>query len=317
MALAPTEDSVTIPDFQTLMLPVLRLAETQEVKISDAVETLADEFALTADERSELLPSGKQTRFANRVHWAKSYLSKAGLVDQTRRAHYRANERGKTVLASPPAKIDIAFLGQFAEFEEFRKSSGNASGTASDAPVTVDQSALTPDERMRSAHAEISDALADELLSRVRSATPDFFERVVVRLLIAMGYGGSVSEVDEYLAVVGKSGDGGIDGVIDQDPLGLDRVYIQAKRYSADNTVGPHAIRDFYGSLAGFKATKGLFVTTSSFTQSAKQTAEGLPQKIVLVDGKQLTRLMIRHEVGCRVQETLQIKKIDEDFFDD
>jgi restriction system protein len=299
------------------MLPVLRLAEHEEVKFSDAVEVLADEFALSDEERSQLLPSGKQTRFANRVHWAKSYLSKAGLVDQTRRAHYRANDQGRAVLNNPPDKIDIAFLGQFPGFEEFRTAgSGNGSGAGAEESITV-SSDLTPDERMRSAHSEITNALADELIGRVRNGSPEFFERVVVRLLIAMGYGGTVDEIDEDLAVVGKSGDGGIDGVIDQDPLGLDRVYIQAKRYAADNSVGSHAIRDFYGSLAGHKATKGLFVTTSTFTASARQTAEGLPQKIVLVDGKQLSRLMIRHQVGCRVQETLQIKKIDEDFFED
>lgn len=308
---------MSIPDFQTLMLPVLKLAWNEEVKIGDAVEKLAAEFCLTDDERSELLPSGKQTRFANRVHWAKSYLSKAGLVDLTRRAHYQASDDGRKVLAAPPQKIDIAFLGQFPGFEEFRTSSSEAKASEDAQIPAAASSEFTPDELMRSAHEEITSSLAVELLNRVRSGSPDFFERVVVRLLIAMGYGGSVSQVDEDLAVVGKSGDGGIDGVIDQDPLGLDRVYIQAKRYAADNTVGAHAIRDFYGSLAGHKATKGLFVTTSTFTPAARLTADGLPQKIVLVDGKQLTRLMIRHEVGCRVQETLQIKKVDEDFFEE
>jgi len=299
------------------MLPVLQLAEREEVKIGDAVEILAERFELSEDERTQLLPSGRQTRFANRVHWAKSYLGKAGLVDQTRRAHYRASELGRQVLASPPEKIDIVFLGQYPGFEEFRTSTSPSEPNSKSGQDPAANNDLTPDERMRSAHVETTNALADEILHRVRTTSPAFFERVVVRLLIAMGYGGSVAEVDEDLAVVGGSGDGGIDGVIDQDPLGLDRVYVQAKRYGADNTIGAHAIRDFFGSLAGHRATKGLFVTTSSFTQSAIQTAEGLPQKIVLVDGKQLARLMIRHEVGCRVQETLQIKKIDEDFFDE
>jgi restriction system protein len=299
------------------MLPVLKLGRDAEVKISDAIATLANQFGLSAEEQAEMLPSGRQARFANRVHWAKGYLAKAGLLDQTRRAHFRASAQGLAVLKAAPEKIDIPFLMQFPAFQAFRAGSIDTSLSAEEKQDTVSSTNLTPDERIRAAHAEISGSLEDELLTRIRQGTPAFFERVVVRLLIAMGYGGSADDLDENLAIVGGAGDGGVDGVIDQDPLGLDRVYIQAKRYAADNMVGPHAIRDFFGSLAGFRATKGLFVTTSGFTTAARQTAEGLPQKIVLVDGKQLARLLVRYEVGCRVQETLQIKRIDEDFFDE
>jgi restriction system protein len=308
---------MSIPDFQTLMLPVLKLSRDAEVKISDAIVTLADQFGLTPEEQAEMLPSGRQAKFTNRVHWAKAYLAKAGLLDQTRRAHFKASAQGLAVLKSPPDKIDIPFLMQFQAFQAFRSRSSDTSLSPQEKQEVDSSTNLTPDERMRAAHAEISGALEDDLLTRIRQGSPAFFERIVVRLLIAMGYGGSADEVDENLAIVGGAGDGGVDGVIDQDPLGLDRVYVQAKRYAADNLVGPHAIRDFFGSLAGFRATKGLFVTTSGFTAAARQTAEGLPQKIVLVDGKQLARLLVRYEVGCRVQETLQIKRIDEDFFDD
>jgi len=306
-----------IPDFQTLMLPVLKLARDTEVKISDAILILAGQFDLSAEEQAEMLPSGRQARFANRVHWAKGYLAKAGLLDQTRRGHFKASSQGLAVLNTAPEKIDISFLMQFPEFQAFRVGSADNALSTEEKQEANSSTNLTPDERMRAAHAEISGALEDELITRIRVGTPAFFERVVVRLLIAMGYGGTADDLDENLAIVGGAGDGGIDGVIDQDPLGLDRVYIQAKRYAADNLVGPHAIRDFFGSLAGFRATKGLFVTTSGFTASARQTAEGLPQKIVLVDGKQLARLLVRYEVGCRVQETLQIKRIDEDFFEE
>ncbi len=306
---------MAIPDFQTLMLPVLREAARGEVRISDVVERLAGEFGLSPEERSHLLPSGRQTTFANRVHWAKSYLGKAGLVELTRRAHFRITARGQQVLAQPRDRIDIRFLQQFPEFQTFRE--GTEDG--SEAPLSSvgngpEATGLTPDEVMRAATGQLEAALASELLQRVMTGTPAFFESLVVRLLIAMGYGGSVNNLDR--ALVGKSGDGGVDGVIDQDPLGLDRIYVQAKRYGSDNSVGASAIRDFFGSLDRFKATKGLFVTTSSFSASARETADMLSKRIVLIDGQQLARLMIRHNVGCRIEETLTIKKLEEEFFD-
>jgi restriction system protein len=310
-------DLMTIPDFQTLMLPVLKTAAGGgEVRIGDVVDQLADAFALTDEERAHLLPSGRQTTFANRVHWAKSYLTKAGLVDLTRRAHFRITSVGRDVLKSPPERVTIRFLEQFPSFKSFRDGEAGTAEAADIAEVVlpVAESPLTPDEVMRQAHVRIEASLAEEILQRVRSGTPAFFEKTVVRLLVTMGYGGSVTDLDK--ALVGKSGDDGMDGVIDQDPLGLDRVYVQAKRYADGNTVGAGAIRDFFGSLNLFKATKGLFVTTSTFTTSARETADRLGIRIVLIDGIQLAKLMIRHEVGCRIEETLHIKRVDEDFFE-
>ena len=305
---------MAIPDFQTLMLPVLKTAAGGgEVRIRDVVDILADEFALTDEERAHRVPSKQQTTFGNRVSWAKSYLSKAGLVELTRRAHFRITETGRQVLNSPPDRITVRFLEQFPAFKEAREGEAEAVA-ATETVLPVADNPLTPDEVMRQAHARIEVSLADEILQRVQSGTPAFFEKTVVRRLITMGYGGSVTELDK--ALVGKSGDDGVDGVIDQDPLGLDRVYVQAKRYADGNTVGAGAIRDFFGSLNLFKATKGLFVTTSAFTTSARETADRLGTRIVLIDGIQLAKLMIRHEVGCRIEETLHIKRVDEDFFE-
>ncbi len=301
-----------VPDFQSLMLPVLRTAEKGEVRIGDVVDFLAGTLGLSEEERSVLLPSGRQTVFANRVHWAKTYLAKAGLVEPTRRGHFRITGRGQEVLAESPKAIDIRFLERFDEFIQFRERAEPAPG-AIEARKSIAGQDQTPDEVMRAAHVQREVALAQELLERVRGALPDFFERLIVNLLLAMGYGGSAAEAGRAL---GRSGDGGVDGVIDQDALGLDRVYIQAKRYADGNTVGPSAIRDFFGSLDRHKANKGLFVTTSSFTSSARETADYLSKRIVLIDGELLARLMIRHNVGCRIEETLYLKKLDEDFFD-
>ena len=305
---------MSIPDYQALMLPVLLAARGGEVRIGEVVAMLAQQLALTPDERAELLPSGKQTVFANRVHWAKTYLSKAGLLETTRRGHFRISTRGGRVLATKPDKIDNQMLTRFDEFREFTNRSGqgvDGSETPSAAP-TAGQAA-TPDEVMRVAHRQIEVALAQELLVRIRGAPPEFFERLLVNLMLAMGYGGSVADA---CRAIGRSGDDGVDGVIDQDALGLDRVYIQAKRYALGNTIGAGAIRDFFGSLDRHKASKGLFVTTSSFSAAARETAEFLSKRIVLIDSDQLARLMIRHNVGLRVEETLHIRKIDEDFFE-
>lgn len=303
-----------IPDYQSLMLPVLVASSQGEVRIGAVVEELADQLALTPEERSELLPSGKQTVFSNRVQWAKSYLSKALLVEVPRRGHFKITSRGQTVLQSSPQKIDKKFLMQFEEFREFSKPYGATSEAESSAPVLLQEDQnQTPDEAMRMAYGLIEKALIRDLLDRVRVAPPDFFERLMVTLLLNMGYGGSAENAGRTL---GRSGDDGVDGVIDQDALGLDRVYLQAKRYAAGNNIGAGAIRDFFGRLDRHKATKGLFVTTSTFSASAKETADLLSKRIVLVDGDQLARLMIRHNVGCRVEDTLYIKKIDEEFFD-
>ncbi|WP_373413538.1 restriction endonuclease [Ensifer aridi] len=304
--------AVIIPDYQSLMLPVLNSARSGEVRIGAVVQALGDSLALSEAARATLLPSGRQTLFANRVHWAKTYLAKAGLVENTRRGHFRITPRGSEVLASRPERIDNRFLSRFEEFQQFTGRTASSSEEVSS--LSTDEVAdQTPDEVMRTAHRQIEAALAQDLLDRVRAAPPDFFERLIVNLLLAMGYGGSAAEAGRAL---GRSGDDGVDGVIDQDALGLDRVYIQAKRYNAGNTVGPGAIRDFFGSLDRHKAAKGLFVTTSTFTASARETADYLSKRIVLIDGQHLTRLMIRHSIGCRIEETLHVKRVDEDFFE-
>jgi len=302
---------MSIPDFQSLMLPVLKLSATGELKSSEAVRILADQLHLTEEDRSQLLLSGRQTTFVNRVSWAKAYLGMAGLVEKTRRAHFQITERGKQVLKTNPNQINIKYLQQFPEFQKNRNGSGHGA-THEKLPAESGQG-LTPDELLRNAAGRLEEELGSELLSRVCSAPPDFFERIIVQLLLAMGYGGSATEAGKAL---GRSGDGGVDGVIDQDPLGLDRIYVQAKRYGNGNTVGPSAIRDFFGSLDRFKAAKGLFVTTSSFSAAAKETAGLLSKRIVLIDGRRFTQLMIRYNVGCRVEDVVQLKKIDEDFFE-
>ena len=302
----------TVPDYQSLMLPVLRAAAAGEQRIGAVVQRLGEELGLSEAARAALLASGRQTIFANRVHWAKTYLAKAGLVEATRRGHFRLTQRGADVLAASPERIDNRFLSRFEEFRQF--SDRSAQPTDDEVvPEPADAAEQTPDEIMRAAHRRIEAALAEDLLDRVRAAPPDFFERLIVNLLLAMGYGGSAADAGRAL---GRSGDDGVDGVIDQDALGLDRVYIQAKRYAAGNSVGPGAIRDFFGSLDRHKAAKGLFVTTSGFTSSARETADYLSKRIVLIDGEQLTRLMIRHNVGCRIEEVLHVKKVDEDFFE-
>lgn len=313
-----------IPDYETLMRPVLESAVSGEVKISDVVDRLADQFELTQEEREELLPSGKQTRFSNRVHWARGYLKQAGLIRPTKRGHFVITERGKAVLTDSTAKINNAYLEQFEEFRDFRTRtrveefdiSKLMTGYAQDSinqTSDVVEGTATPDEVLRSAHKKINAALSVELLDRVLETSPAFFESIIVDLLLAMGYGGASGEAGRAL---GRSGDDGVDGVIDQDPLGVDQIYIQAKRYAADNVIGPGAIRDFFGALNLKKAHKGIFVTTSSFSPAAVQTARDLGMRIVLIDGVQLALLMIKHNVGCRDEEVLHLKKIDEDFFE-
>jgi restriction system protein len=297
------------------MRPVLACAAFGETRIGEIVDLIAGKLPITAEDRAQLLPSGKQTRFANRVNWAKAYLAKAGLVENTRRGYFRITPRGEAALADTTAIINNAYLDQFKEFQDFKAKVNEpvgAPGTeAPQAPQPLGQE--TPDEALRKAHASITGALAVDLLYRVRKATPAFFEKLIVELLLAMGYGGSSEEAGRAL---GQSGDDGVDGVIDQDPLGVDQIFVQAKRCAEGNNVGAGAIRDFYGALSLKKASKGIFVTTSAFSQPAVDTARGLGSRIVLIDGLHLSRLMVRYNVGCRDEDVLHLKRVDEDFFD-
>ena len=307
-----------IPDYQTLMEPVLRASAVGEVRIGDVIDSLAAQFALTDEERAELLPSGRQTVIANRVHWAKTYLKQAGLVAPTKRGHFRITPRGEAALASAGGRIDNAFLAQFQDFVDFR-TRGPRLVNDDEAIFTVKERVgsedllASPEEQLRDIYENITTAVADELIDRLRSGSPAFFERAIVSLLLAMGYGGSSADAGR---AIGQSGDGGVDGVIDQDPLGVDQIYIQAKRYAEGNQVGPAAIREFFGSLSLKKAQKGIFVTTPGFSASAIETARQIGARIVLIDARQLGRLMVRHNVGCRDQDVLYLKRVDEDFFE-
>jgi restriction system protein len=313
---------LAIPDYETLMLPVLKAAAGGEVAIRDCISRIADHLGLSGAERNEMLPSGKQTTFANRVHWARTYLAQAGLLEATRRGHFQITDRGRAVLARSPEKVDNRLLLEFPEFQDFktrRKPSvsddagRDAGGPLESIPAPV-ISRATPEELIETAYQEITDELRSTLLNRITAASPTFFEKLVLDLLIAMGYGGSKADAGQR---VGRTGDGGIDGIINEDPLGLDIVYLQAKRYASGNTIGVGQVREFAGSLVERGATKGVFVTTSSFASAAKAYVERIPQRLILLDGAELTRLMVRFGVGVRVERTIEFKRVDLDYFDE
>lgn len=308
---------MSVPDYQALMLPILRVAaSTDEVRTGGLVERMADEFRLSAADRDLLVPSGQKTMIADRTHWAITYLSQAGLLKRVRRGFVSITPRRREVMATNPERIDNALLATFPEFLEF-KSRRRVRATSSDETVPAnaasapDESA-TPADRMRVAQDEAITLLSAQLLDLIMANKPKFFEQLVVRLLSAMGFGALNGGAAE---AIGRSGDGGLDDVIEQDVLGLDRVYIQAKRYGADRIVGPSDVRDFFGGLDIAKAAKGVFITTSTFSTGARETADRLGKRIVLIDGDRLAALMIRYDVGVRIEETFHITKIDEDFF--
>ncbi|ASK79134.1 restriction endonuclease [Paraphotobacterium marinum] len=303
-----------IPNYQKFMRPFLEIAEAangNEVKLRDVINKLAIKFELTDQQKEEKLPSGKQSIFDNRVGWARTYLTKAGLLEVTRRAHFIITERGVRALQDKNAIIDNKYLKQFDEFIAFKDQKKINTDIAIE--TRQDDDDITPDEAFRAAYKKINDALAQDILERTRKVTPVFFEDLLIELLLAMGYGGTGEGAAHAL---GKSGDNGIDGVIDQDPLGVDQIYIQAKRYAEGNNVGAVDIRDFFGALNLKKAHKGIFITTSNFTSSAKQTAQDLGTRIVLINGQELANLMLRYNIGSRDEEVLHLKKIDEEFFE-
>lgn len=296
-----------VPGFQDLMLPVLQhLVGVSERRTTDLVDAMATHFLLTPDERAKMLPSGKQTVIANRTHWAIAYLSRTGLIQRTRRAHYTLCARGQQVLAEEPERVDLKYLNRFPELALFR---GESSEILEGAPAKME---LTPEEIVASTLREVEAVLRNDLIDRILQREPAFFEALVMNVLLAMGYGGGTVSTAE---VVGGAGDDGIDVVVRQDALGLDRVYVQAKRYARDRTIGPSTVHALAGSLGIFKASKGVLVTTARFTNAAIETAERVAHRIVLVDGNQLATLMVRYNVGVRIEETYHIKKIDEDFF--
>jgi restriction system protein len=304
---------MAIPDYQTLMLPVLSVAAQGETRVPEAAEVIANQLGLTNDEREQMLPSGTQRLLHNRIHWAKFYMTKAGLIMSPKRGLFTASPIGRDLLATQPSRIDVETLKTYPAFVAFHEASSAGSGR-NDAPAVeaASVSAATPEEQVDAAYSVLTAALKAELLSRVLEQTPTFFERVIVDLLVAMGYGGSHESAAMRL---GKSGDGGIDGIVDEDRLGLDRIYLQAKRYALGSSVGRPEIQAFVGSLVGLGATKGVFVTTSSFSTPAMEFVRGLQQRIVLIDGARLTELMVEFGVGVRLSRTVEFKRLDEDFF--
>ena len=303
-----------IPDYQTLMLPLLKLvADKQEHKYRDLIENLATEFQVTEDERKELLASGNQAIFDNRVGWAKTYLKKSGLLDSPKRATFVITELGLQTLKKNPNRIDAKYLKQFPAFLEFQKASRNDNDTEEEI-VSVETNQQTPEENLDKAYQRIRKSLASELLNKVVELSPTFFERLVVELLVKMGYGGSIKDAGK---AIGKSGDEGIDGTIKEDKLGLDIIYIQAKRWKPGNVVGRPELHKFVGALAGQGAKKGIFITTSNFTKEASEYTPKNETKIVLIDGEQLAQLMIDYNLGCTSQQIYELKKIDSDYFDE
>lgn len=300
-----------IPPFQDLMLPIVAMCagrDPESIANKEFMKTLADQFRLTEADREELLGSGRQSRFENRVYWALVHLRRAGLIESTGRGLNRITERGHDILREAPRKIDLRFLSQFPEFRAFRASKPSE---RADENNTVE--ALTsPQERIETAFGELNDSLVTEVRGKLAAVDPFRFERIVLDLLVAMGYGGSR---DEAAAVTQKTGDEGIDGVINEDRLGLDVIYVQAKRWKA--CVGRPEIQNFVGALAGKKAGKGVFITTSDFHDNARDYAAGLHQKVILIDGRRLAELMIEHGIGVAEEHAYSVKKIDSDYFDE
>ncbi|MEM7771113.1 MAG: restriction endonuclease [Cyanobacteria bacterium P01_E01_bin.6] len=300
---------MAIPDYQSIMLPLLRFAaDQQEYSLRETIDILGDKFGLKPEERKELLPSGRQATFDNRVGWARTYLKKAGLLTSTRRGYYQITSRGLNVLAEKPDELSAKFLTRFEEFQDFRDDSKRKARHTSE--IEVKNTNQTPEEIVEQAIQELNDNLADELIQTIKECSPAFFERLVVDLLVKMGYGGTRKDAGQTL---GCSGDGGIDGIIKEDRLGLDVIYIQAKRW--ENPVGRPEIQKFAGALQGMRAKKGVFITTSCFTTEAKKYVSHIDSKIILIDNHELAKFMIEHDVGVSSTAAYVVKRLDTDYF--
>lgn len=297
---------MSIPLYQEVTLPLLQLlGDKQEHSLRQAIDSLADQFKLTQEEQRELLPSGRQAVFDNRVGWARTYMKKAGLIESTRRGFFRITDRGLHVLNEKPTKIDVKFLEQFEEFRAFKAIRREKPTEAGE-----DGSEATPEEALANAYQDLKNDLADELLQKLKATSPTQFENMVIDLLVAMGYGGSRKEAAK---AIGRSGDEGIDGIINEDRLGLDVIYVQAKRWQG--TVGRPEIQKFAGALQGQHAKRGIFITTSDFSEGAADFASRVDNKIILIDGDTLVQHMIDHNVGVTPSVNYEVKKIDLDYF--
>jgi len=308
---------MAIPDFQSIMLPLLKIAgDGNEHNLNEAIETLAQQFELSEQDRKEMLPSGKQRKFDNRVGWARSYLQKAHLLSHSGRSKFCISEQGVKVLKDGTTYINIKFLKQFPDFLMFRPAADKENKVDESIRASqeiVEKTSQTPQEVLETSYQSLRQTLAQELLERIKKNPPKFFESLVVDLLVAMGYGGSRKDAGQ---AVGQVGDGGIDGIIKEDKLGLDAIYLQAKRW--EGTVGGPVVQGFVGALIGKKARKGVFITTSNFSQQAQNYANGIENlKIILIDGEQLAQLMIDHDVGVTEESRYIVKKVDLDYFGD
>jgi len=301
---------MALPDFQSIMLPLLKLcADGQEHTNREAIDTLAQNFGLSEEEQKQLLPSGQQCVFDNRVAWARAHMKMAGLVENTRRGIFRITQRGSNLLEKSPSEVNLRILREFPEYLEARdRTQTSQGGNASTA--TDELECKTPAERLEEAYEMLRKNLADELLSQLKSSSPTFFEKIVVEVLVKMGYGGSRKDAGQ---AIGRSGDEGIDGIIKEDRLGLDIIYIQAKRW--ENTVTRPEIQKFAGALQGKRARKGIFITTSDFSQNSHEYVSAIESKIILIDGQQLSQLMIDFGVGVATDAIYELKRLDSDYF--
>jgi len=302
---------MAIPDYQTIMLPLLKfVGDQKEHHVREMIEYLADEFQLSDEERRRLLPSGNDVIFDNKVKWARLYIGKAGFLESTKTGYWRITELGLQVLSRNPSRINTKFLGQFPKYQEWKKATTNTAKVVTQGKVKVIEE-QTPEESLEYGYQQIRQNLVQQLLELVKNASPKFFEKLVVELIVKMGYGGTVRDAGE---VLGRSGDGGIDGVIKEDRLGLDKIFIQAKRWR-DAPVGTGELRNFVGALQEKKANKGIFITTSRFVGNTQDYIDKVGGNIVLLDGEQLAQLMIDYGVGVSPVANYEVQKVDSDFF--
>jgi restriction system protein len=298
---------MAIPDYQTIMLPLLKFASDQkEHSVHEAVKFLADQFKLSEDDRKEMLPSGQQEVFVNRVGWARTYMKKAGLLESPKRGTFIITERGRKVLTSNPSKVDNKLLTNYEEFKEFKKKKRKVEEEAE----VLEFQDKTPEEAFEAAYENLRTELSSDILEHLKKSDPTLFEKIVIEVLVKMGYGGSLRDAGR---AIGRSGDEGIDGIIKEDRLGLDIIYVQAKRW--DNTVSRPEIQKFAGALQGQRAKKGIFITTSNFSKEAIDFTSKIESKIILIDGDQLADYMIDFNVGVTTTSKYELKKIDLDYF--
>ena len=307
---------MSVPDFESFILPLLkRCADGAEHPLAYFRALLANDMGISQEDTEEKLPSGGQTKYANRINWAAIYLHRAGCLERIRRGVFKITDRGRKMLADEPLKITVGVLSQFPEFNAFHAGSATKTSTERTANVGIEnerEASRTPEEALESIYEALQELLAKEILEAVKKMSPTGFEQLVVTLLVAMGYGGSLQDAGK---VVGRAGDDGIDGVIKEDKLGLDTVYIQAKRWLGAS-VGRPVVQAFAGSLEGHRARKGVMITTSTFSQDAKDYVQRIEKRIVLIDGEHLAQLMIEHDVGVTLTKEYALKKLDQDFFE-